>query len=112
MLAKKYRLAKEKDFKKIIASGRSFFSPSFRLRYLATNLDFSRLSVIVSAKISKKATVRNRLKRQMREIIRLNLKQIKPGYDILVYFKNHALGKDYHELEQEFISALKKLRLV
>jgi len=112
MLPKINRLTKDRDFKKILFGGRSFFSQSFRLRHRLNNLEASRFVVVISAKISKKATVRNRLKRQLAEVIRLNLKQIKPGYDLAMYLKKEALDKDYQQLEQELLAALKKMRLV
>ena len=112
MLARKHRLSKSKDCKKILSKGRSFFSPSFRIKYLANNLENFRTTVVVSAKISKKAAVRNHLKRQVREILRLNLKQIKPGYDLLVSLNKQALQKDYQQLAKELLANLSRARLL
>lgn len=111
MLPRKYRLTKEKDFKKINSSGRSFFSTLFRLRYLANNLGISRFAVVVSTKVSKKATQRNRLKRQVREIIRLNRTKIKSGYDVAISVSNKALGKSYQDLEKDIASLFSKAKL-
>ena len=112
MLPKKYRLTKDRDFKKILSRGKSFFSPSFRLRYLANNADFSRFAVIVSAKISKKATIRNRLKRQVREIIRSVRPRFKDGHDVLIYLRSQALQKKYQQLTEEFLASLAKIGLL
>lgn len=112
MLSVKHRLTKEKDFKKIHASGRSFFSSWLRLRYLANNQELSRLAVVVSTKVSKKAVKRNRVKRQLREIIRLNLAKVKPGYDITISVNNKALDKDYKDLEKETLKLFAKARLL
>lgn len=112
MLPLKYRLTKEKDFKKINTSGWSFFSSWLRLRYLANNQKLSRFAVVVSTKVSKKAVKRNRIKRQLREIIRLNLTKIKPGYDIAVSVNSKALDKDYKDLEKEALRLFTKARLL
>jgi len=112
MLAKQHRLAKEKDFKKINITGRSFFTPCFKLKYLANKLEFSRFAIVASTKVSKKATQRNRLKRQLREIIRLNLNEIRTGYDIIIYLKSKALDQHYQELERQTLALLAGARLL
>jgi ribonuclease P protein component len=112
MLAPKYRLTKEKDFKKINALGRSFFSPGLKLKYLANNQELSRFALVVSTKISKRATQRNRLKRQLREIIRLNQERVKAGYDIIISTKSPVLSKDYQELEKNVLVSLAKAGLL
>jgi ribonuclease P protein component len=112
MLAPKYRLIKEKDFKKINALGRSFFSSGLKLKYLANNQELSRFALIVSTKISKKATQRNRLKRQLREIIRLNQGKVKSGYDIIILTRGSVLNKDYQELEKNVLALLTEAGLL
>ena len=112
MSAVNNRLTKDSDFKKIKAFGRSFFSPFFKLRYLANHLSLSRFAVVVSTKISKKATQRNRLKRQVREIIRLNQNRVKSGYDVVISASGRALGKDYQELERAVLAILAKANLI
>jgi len=112
MLTAKNRLTKERDFKRINRLGRSFFSSYFRLRYLANNLGLNRFAVVVSTKISKKATERNRLKRQTREIIRLSQNKIKIDHDIVVTAQGHALGKSYQDLEENLLILLTKAKLL
>lgn len=112
MLPKEYRLIKEKDFKRIHNLGQSFFSAHFRLKSLANKLEISRFAVVVSTKVSKKATSRNRLKRRLREIIRLNKDKIKTGFDILVFTNNKALALDYQQLEEDLLKILAKAKLL
>lgn len=112
MLSKSYRLTQEKDFRRISVSGKSFFSHLFRLRLAKNSLKISRFAVVVSAKVSKKAVERNRLKRQLREIIRLNLGKIKGGYDISLSPNSRAVGVDYQDLEIEVLKLFSKARLV
>ena len=112
MLPVSYRLTKEKDFKKISASGKSFFSSCLKVRFLANDLKVSRFAFVISTKVSKKAVDRNRLRRRLREIIRLSLAKVKPGYDIVVSTKSQALNKDYKELESELLNLLVKAKLL
>jgi len=78
MLGKTNRLAKDRDIKKVFARGRGFFNPFFNLKYLPAG-GAVRFTVVVSTKVSKKAVKRNRLKRIIREILRLNLKNFPLG---------------------------------
>lgn len=112
MLPFKNRLKKEKDFSVINHLGRSFFSSYFRFKYLKNNFDFSRFAVVISTKVSKKATVRNRLRRQLSEIIRLNQSKIKPGYDIIISVSTAALGRKYEDLEKNLLALFTKAKLL
>ncbi|MFA5022315.1 MAG: ribonuclease P protein component [Patescibacteria group bacterium] len=112
MLPARYRLTKDQDFKKINALGRAFFSTYFRVKYLANKLSYSRLAVVVSTKVSKKSTKRNRLKRQLREIIRLNRQKIKAGYDVVVSPSSRALTANYQVLEKNLLDLFTKAKLL
>lgn len=112
MLPAKNRLTRGKDFKRINSSGKSFFSFYFRLKYLANNQELSRFGIVVSTKVSKRANKRNRIKRQIREIIRLNKTKIKFGYDLIIFVKNSALNQKYQDLERDLGSILAKAKLL
>ena len=85
MLSKPHRLAKTKDVKMAFARGRGFFNPLFTVKFLKSNLPSARFTVVVSTKVSKRAVVRNKIKRQIREFVRLNLNNFSVGdYAIIV----------------------------
>lgn len=108
MLPTSNRLTKERDFKKINAKGKSFFSPLFKIRKLSNEKELSRFGFVVTTKTTKKATERNAIKRQVREIVRLSLKDLAPGFDAIVTIKKEALGLGYQELEKDLKKLLKK----
>ena len=84
MLHKTHRLAKTTDVQKALGRGRGFFSPNFNLKFLP-KLAEKRFTVVVSTKVSKKAVRRNRIKRLLREFIRLQIKNFSFGdYAIMV----------------------------
>jgi ribonuclease P protein component len=112
MLPSKNRLTREKDFKKISTSGKSFFSPLFRVKIIKNNLEQSRFGFVISTKVSKKAVERNRLKRQLREIIRLNLDKVTPGFDVMISVNSKTLKESYQELENKLLFLLRKAKLV
>lgn len=112
MLAKQHRLTKERDFKRVNASGRSFFSPQFKLRHIANSLEVSRFGIVTSTKLSKKAVERNRIRRQVSEVLRLNNDKITSGQDVIIWVKTPALNKDYQELEEKLLGLLNKAKLL
>jgi len=112
MLAKQHRLTKERDFKKVNTVGRSFFSPQFKLKHVANGFGVSRFGIVTSAKLSKKAVIRNRVRRQISEVLRLNNSKIVSGTDAVIWVKSAALGKDYQELEEKLLELLKKAKLL
>ena len=113
MLQKQNRLTKEKDFERVFKLGESFFTKVIGFKLLKNNLSFSHFGFVVSNKIAKKANKRNRLKRQMREIVRLKIKkgEIKSGWDVVLIARPGVLEKDYQQLEKEIEYGLGKINL-
>ena len=112
MLAKNFRLSKQKEIKQVFDKGSKYFGKFFIIRFCPNLEDNCRFVIIVSNKISKKATVRNKLKRQIREIIRLNLDKFNLNYDIIITVLNNRLDKDYDELQDCLLQDLKKAKLI
>lgn len=105
MLPSVFRLKKKKDFERVLNLGQTSSGEFFILKHVPNDLSFSRFGLIVSTKVSSKATDRNRLRRQVSEIVRLNLERIKTGFDVVIVFKRLAKDKEYLKLEKE-LSAL------
>lgn len=112
MLAQKYRLVKRLDFDLVFKNGKKAFNRLFFVRFAPNNLENSRFAVVISNKISKKATVRNRLRRQVREIIRLNLDKFEQNTDAIVNILAPALESDYETLDKELLDVFKKSKII
>jgi ribonuclease P protein component len=93
MLKQAHRLTKTKDIESVNKAGKSFFTKVFIMKFLPNKLKSTRITVVVSTKISKNAVVRNRVKRVMRDKIRTNFKSIKPGFDIIFYASKFCLDE-------------------
>lgn len=100
MLPKKFRLTKTKEIENLFKKGKSSFDKILGVKTLATENKISRFVIVVSTKVSKKAVMRNKIKRRLHEIIRLNLLKIKPGFDFFILALPAAKDCDYHTLEK------------
>lgn len=112
MLARTFRLVKESDFTKVLRKGRGWRTPQAQFKSLSNGLKISRFGIVVSNKVSKKASKRNLLKRRLREIIRGLMPDIKPGYDIVLIAYPPLLEKDFSQLQELVSQAFQKLALV
>ena len=111
MLAKKYRLRGEKRFREIHKNGRRFFTRLLNLRYLENNEGCPRFALVVSAKISKKATQRNKIRRQLLEIIRQELPRFDKKYDYLIKVKLPLLDLEPSERKKALITLFERTKL-
>lgn len=111
MLSKDRRLIKTKDISQVFRSGLAAGSNELQVKAAKNGLAISRFTVVVSLQVDKRATRRNRLKRRLREIIKLHLNSLKDGYDVVVITRRAALAYDYWQLEKSLLALLQKLRL-
>ncbi len=101
MLPQIYRLTKNKNFEWITKKGQSIYCRELGLKWIKNDLAFSRFGIVISLKVSKKATVRNKIKRRIRAIIYQSLKTIKPRYDIIISTKPEIRELDYWQIKEK-----------
>ncbi len=124
MLPKENRLKHMKDFGILFKEGR-FFGGQFLTakvwktepdKYPKRKYDTKDLKIgfVVGKKVHKSAVKRNRIKRQMREVVRLLLKKdaLKSGFHLAFIAKPAVFGKEYGEIEKDIKSILEKSRLL
>ncbi|MCK5044233.1 ribonuclease P protein component [Candidatus Parcubacteria bacterium] len=99
MLPKENRLRSKKDFDRVFREGRGLKEDFLYLKFAKNNSNFSRFGFIVSQKVSKRAVVRNRLKRALRALIRTRMPRVKKGVDIVLIAISGLENKDFWELE-------------
>ena len=71
----------------------------------------NRVGVTVSKKLGK-AHIRNRIRRRVREIYRLNEEKFQPGWDIVVVVRSKAVESDFQKLTASYLANAKKLGLL
>lgn len=111
MLAKKNRLTKDKDFDNVFNNGQSSYDKLLGIKIISNNLAYNRFGVLVGNKVSQKAVERNKIKRQIREVIKLNLGKLKQGQDCVIVISKLTLGAEYLDIENSLINNFKKLKL-
>ncbi|MBZ9569559.1 ribonuclease P protein component [Patescibacteria group bacterium] len=112
MLAKINRLKKRKDFDLVFKRGKGFKEDFLVLKMIRNNLNQTRFGFIVGGKISKKATLRNRIKRRLRELIRMKLKRIKKGFDLILIAQTGLENKDFWEIEEIINKLFSKAKII
>jgi ribonuclease P protein component len=95
MLSAENRLKKERDFERVFKEGKAWRGELVFLKWLGNGLDASRFGFIVSRKVSKKAIVRNKLKRRLRQIARTRMSELKKGVDIVVVARPGLESKNF-----------------
>lgn len=111
MIKKELRLNKDKDFALVFKTGQQLKGRFLSVRVLANGLDYSRFGLMVGLKISKKAVERNYIKRQIKDVFKNEMLNIKTGYDIIVVVFPLILAKNYQEIENDLLLCFKKLNL-
>ena len=101
MLQKQYRLTHDKDFQRLFSKGKGVHGSVCSVKFVKTSKSYPRIGIIIGKKVSKLAVIRNRLRRQTREIVRSELELFPPGHDIAFIFRPGAEKKDFLQLKAE-----------
>lgn len=88
------------EIKTVLRSRNRVSSKEFQIIFDKNTVSASRFAVIVSTKIDKRATVRNRIKRLIRESICHLLRQIAPGWDCVVMARTNVSEGKQVEVEE------------
>jgi ribonuclease P protein component len=110
MLPLKNRLKKKKDFDEVFKKGKGIEGFFLFLKIKNNGLEESRFGFIVSQKVSKKAVIRNKIKRRMRATIVSRKNFIKKGLDIVFMARRGAERKSFLEIKEEIEFLLKKTK--
>lgn len=120
MIPRQYRLKHMKDFDILFKEGHFVNGDLVTLKIWKLDLDkypkrnYSsddlKIGFVVGKKVSKSAVKRNRIKRQMREVARLMLKEdkLKSSFTLALIAKPLILGKKYEEIRSDIENVLKK----
>jgi ribonuclease P protein component len=71
----------------------------------------TRIGIVTSNKFHKNATVRNKVRRQFREIMRLNMDLLGENMWWVIFPKTASLGIEYEKIRSDFTKTLQKISL-
>lgn len=107
MLNKKNRIGNPKVIEKLFDKGKLYKNHFLIFKYEKSPSDTPQFAVVVSKKIYRKAVKRNRLRRQIYEILRLNLELLKENVKALVIARPSSQKASFQELSKSIAKFLK-----
>lgn len=112
MIPKKNRLTTKKDFTQVFSKGRLFRSKGISMKIVKNDRGLNRFGFVVSNKVSKKAVVRNRIRRRLRTSVARRLHSVAPGHDIAVLVFHEVLEMGFKEMDASVEKLLRKSGLM
>lgn len=104
-------LKENRIFRRLYAKGKSAVAPTMVLYCRKNGRRESRLGLTTGTKLGH-AVVRNRARRRLREVFRLNSGRLRQGYDIILVARGRTLSASWKELNDTFLRLCRKLDLL
>lgn len=101
-------LNENRDFRRLYRSPNTAVNTFVAVYFRKNKEKTNRLGITVSTKVGN-AVTRNKIKRKIREIYRLNEDNIKKNIDIVIVSRKAAATASYHDIEKAMLKAFKKL---
>lgn len=113
MLAKKYRLTGNTNFKRVEVLGVMYQSSNFGIgMFNRKDEEVSRYGFVISTKVAKDAVDRNTIRRHMSETVRRIVQDVKNGYDVVFLAKTSIIRTPAEELVKEVRHAIRESGLL
>ncbi len=110
-MKERHTLKKNSDFKRLYAKGKSAVTPYLVLYCRRNRRGENRLGYTVSTKLGG-AVTRNRVRRRLREIVRLRSPELKQGWDLVIVARARCVDGEYARMDAAFLKACRELNLV
>ena len=104
-------LKKNSDFRRLYAKGKSAVNPYMVVYCRRNRTGENRLGYTVSVKLGH-AVLRNRMRRRLRELVRLNSPRMKSGWDIVIVARSRCAEAPWQKLQAAFLASCEKLGLL
>ena len=99
------RLSKHADYQRVYQQSRKHFSASMTYFFYLRSADMAASSGprvgLTAGRVLGKAVERNRIKRRMREAVRLNLGHLQADVDVVLHPRKSVLGMELPRLSSE-----------
>lgn len=107
-MKKKYRLLKNKDFKKVISNKNSYANKEYILYISSNDLNHVRIGISVSSKIGN-SVVRHKIKRQVSEMIK-DIINFDEALDFVLILRKNYLENEFLKNKKELIYLVNKIK--
>ena len=104
-------LKKNHEFRRLYQKGASAVAGSMVLYCRKNRLGHNRLGLTASVKLGG-AVVRNRARRRLREVYRLNSPRLRQGWDVILVARGRTAAAKWTELNAAFLRLSRKLGLL
>lgn len=107
---KAYRLRKNREFQYVYRRGKSSATAHMVLIVAKRRDKGIKIGFSISKKIGC-AVVRNRIKRQMREAVRLEIPRIKPGHTLIFVARTPITKMNFGGLQKDMVYLMKRTKM-
>lgn len=101
------RLRRTSDISRLRGVGTKLYSKHFLVVVAPSSQEESRLAIAVTTKIEKRATVRNLIKRRLRDIFRQNRHYLTQPLDMLIVARREVQSCYFSDYRREVLGALR-----
>ena len=109
-IRREQRLRYQRDFQAISRHNLSRAHPLLVLRMAPNSLPYSRFGFVVGRRVSRKAVVRNRVRRRIREAVRRT--PVRGGWDLLFVARPSAADATYQTLREVVLDLGRRARVL
>ena len=107
-MKREFTLKKNHEFRRMYQKGASAVSGQMVVYCRKNRLDHNRLGITASVKLGH-AVVRNRARRRLREVYRLNADKLGTGWDFVIVARGRTVTASWTELNDAFLRLCRKL---
>lgn len=104
-MEQKYRVKKNSDFTRAYKKAKRYYNKNLTILIVSNGLENKRFGFTLSRKFGK-ANKRNKVRRKLKEIVRLNMNQFEDGYDYIIMPRSNCIDLDYKQLEKTLFHCL------
>jgi ribonuclease P protein component len=101
-------LTRPADFAALQAGGTSRSHPLMAARFRRTDSEDVRFGLATGRTVSKSAVVRNRVRRRLREALRVMAPSFQPGWDVLIIARPALVDADHEALVEALEQLLRR----
>ena len=107
-LLRAFRIRRRAEFLALQSGGEKLYTRDFVVIVRRSELAASRIGIVVTVKLDKRAAVRNRIRRRVRELFRTHRPQLTDRFDIVVVARKNAASLEYTEMRRQILGVLEQ----